>query len=62
MDTGRTRLGLPAGTGNSLCSGDGVALQLESSPFFADAAAAAQALRFLYNAASVARLTIAAGT
>ncbi len=62
IDTGRTRLGLPTGAGSSLFSGDGVALSSESPLFFADAAVAADALRFLCKADSVARLTMAAGT
>lgn len=66
-ETGRTRLGLPTGTGSSLFSGEGVALSPESPSIFACAAppppaAAANALRFLCIAVSVARFTTAAGT
>jgi hypothetical protein len=61
VEMGRTRFGLPVGAGSSLFSGEGVALALEPSSFFADAASV-RALRFFCKADSVARLTTVAGT
>ncbi len=61
VEMGRTRFGLAAAAGSSLFSGEGVALALEPSSFFADTASG-RALRFFCKADSVALVTTAAGT